>query len=82
MSDFFRRIDAAAVFDAEKPGKADLFAGRQLFVGLNCFEQGQAQRERRPLPDGARDRDATSHRLGNSRHGPQRGDDVEQAQDV
>ena len=44
MSDFFRSIDAAAVFGAEKPGKADLFAGRQLFVGLNCFEPGQAQR--------------------------------------
>src|SRR5258706_11676117 len=44
MSDFFRRIDAAPVFDAEKPGKADLFAGRHLFVGLNCFEPGQAQR--------------------------------------
>src|SRR5258708_37775309 len=44
MGGFFRRIDAAAVFDAEKPGKADLFAGRQPFVGLNCFEPGQAQR--------------------------------------
>jgi quercetin dioxygenase-like cupin family protein len=44
MSDFFRSIDAAAVFGADKPGKADLFAGRQLFVGLNCFEPGQAQR--------------------------------------
>jgi hypothetical protein len=40
MSDFFRSIDAAAVFGAEKPGKTDLFAGRQLFVGLNCFEPG------------------------------------------
>src|SRR3954453_855375 len=44
MSDFFRSIDAAAVFGADKPGKTDLFAGRQLFVGLNCFEPGQAQR--------------------------------------
>ena len=44
MSDFFRSIDAAAVFGADKPGKSDLFTGRQLFVGLNCFEPGQAQR--------------------------------------
>lgn len=44
MSEFFRSIDAAAVFGADKPGKADLFAGRQLFVGLNCFEPGQSQK--------------------------------------
>ena len=44
MSDFFRSIDAAAVFGVDKPGKVDLFAGRQLFVGLNCFEPGQSQR--------------------------------------
>lgn len=43
MSEYFRSVDDAAVFGADKPGKADLFAGRQLFVGLNCFEAGQAQ---------------------------------------
>ncbi|MEP6688636.1 MAG: cupin domain-containing protein [Gemmatimonadales bacterium] len=44
MSEYFRSVDAAAVFGPDKPGKADLFAGRQLFVGLNCFEAGQGQR--------------------------------------
>jgi hypothetical protein len=44
MSEYFRRMAAAAVFGADKPGKADLFAGRHLFVGINCFEPGQTQR--------------------------------------
>jgi quercetin dioxygenase-like cupin family protein len=44
MSDYFREIAAAAAFGADKPGKTDLFAGRHLFVGLNCFEPGQVQR--------------------------------------
>ena len=44
MSEYFRSIDEAAVFGEAKPGKADLFAGARLFVGLNCFEPGQAQR--------------------------------------
>ena len=44
MSEYFREIAAAAVFSDVKPGKADLFAGRHLFVGLNCFEPGQSQR--------------------------------------
>jgi quercetin dioxygenase-like cupin family protein len=44
MSEYFREIAAAAAFSGEKPGKADLFAGRHLFVGLNCFEPGQSQR--------------------------------------
>ena len=44
MSEYFRSVDAAAVFDRNKPGKTDLFAGHQLFVGLNCFEPGQTQR--------------------------------------
>jgi quercetin dioxygenase-like cupin family protein len=44
MSEYFRDIAAAAVFGADRPGKADLFTGRHLFVGLNCFESGQSQR--------------------------------------
>jgi quercetin dioxygenase-like cupin family protein len=44
MSDYFRRIADAEVFGADKPGKAELFAGHHLFVGLNCFEPGQSQR--------------------------------------
>lgn len=46
MTDAFTDINvaAAAVFDAGKPGKADLAEGAHLFVGLNCFEPGQAQR--------------------------------------
>ena len=44
MSDYFREIAPAAVFGADKPGKADLFTGRHLFVGINCFEPGQTQR--------------------------------------
>ena len=44
MTGNFRSIDAAAVFDPVKAGKADLYRGQQLFVGLNCFEPGQSQR--------------------------------------
>jgi quercetin dioxygenase-like cupin family protein len=44
MSQYFREIGDAALFNPEKATKADLFAGRQLFVGLNCFEPGQTQR--------------------------------------
>lgn len=44
MSEHFREIAEAAVFGDEKAGKSDLFAGRHLFVGLNCFEPGQSQR--------------------------------------
>ncbi len=44
MTNFFQSIDTAATFDAEKASKADLFSGQQLFVGLNCFEPGQAQK--------------------------------------
>jgi quercetin dioxygenase-like cupin family protein len=44
MSDFFRSIGAAATFDGSKATKADLFLGRFLFVGLNCFEPGQSQK--------------------------------------
>jgi quercetin dioxygenase-like cupin family protein len=42
--DYFRSVQAAVSFAAEAPAKADLFAGRHLFVGLNCFEPGQTQR--------------------------------------
>jgi len=44
MSEYFREIAEAATFNPEKAAKADLFSGRQLFVGLNCFEPGQTQR--------------------------------------
>ncbi|HEY7635250.1 MAG TPA: cupin domain-containing protein [Gemmatimonadales bacterium] len=44
MSDYFREIGQAAQFNPEKAAKADLFAGRHLFIGLNCFEPGQTQR--------------------------------------
>jgi quercetin dioxygenase-like cupin family protein len=44
MSDYFRQIASAATFRADAAAKADLFRGTHLFVGLNCFEPGQAQR--------------------------------------
>ena len=44
MSDYFTQIADAVSFGADRPGKADLVAGRHLFVGLNCFEPGQRQR--------------------------------------
>jgi quercetin dioxygenase-like cupin family protein len=44
MSEFFTDIRTVASFDAAKATKADLFRGDRLFVGLNCFEPGQAQR--------------------------------------
>jgi quercetin dioxygenase-like cupin family protein len=44
MSEYFREIAATAVFAGDQAAKADLFAGRHLFVGLNCFEPGQSQR--------------------------------------
>ena len=43
MSGFFRQVDEAAAFNADKAAKADLFRGSRLFVGLNCFEAGQSQ---------------------------------------
>jgi quercetin dioxygenase-like cupin family protein len=43
MTDYFKTIEAAAAFGTEKAAKIDLFRGRQLFVGLNCFEPGQSQ---------------------------------------
>ncbi len=44
MSGSFTDIDSAASFDVGKSTKTDLFRGDRLFVGLNCFEPGQAQR--------------------------------------
>ena len=44
MSESFKSVAKLATFDRDKAAKADLFAGRQLFVGLNCFEPGQSQR--------------------------------------
>jgi quercetin dioxygenase-like cupin family protein len=44
MSDFFHEIAAASTFSAGGSTKADLCRGSHLFVGLNCFEPGQAQR--------------------------------------
>ena len=43
MSQFFKSVEASQSFATDRPTKADLFAGRQLFVGLNCFEPGQTQ---------------------------------------
>jgi quercetin dioxygenase-like cupin family protein len=44
MSEFFRPIEMVATFSSEKAAKVDLFVGKQLFVGLNCFEPGQSQK--------------------------------------
>jgi quercetin dioxygenase-like cupin family protein len=44
MSDYLKAVEEASTFDADRATKADLFRGRQLFVGLNCFEPGQSQR--------------------------------------
>lgn len=44
MTEYFRSIDALTRFSGEKATKADLFLGRHLFVGLNCFEPGQSQK--------------------------------------
>lgn len=44
MSRYFTDAAAAARFDPDRAAKADLFRGNVLFVGLNCFEPGQAQK--------------------------------------
>jgi len=44
MSQYFRDIAAASSFRSDAATKADLFRGESLFVGINCFEAGQAQR--------------------------------------
>lgn len=38
-----RHLPEAARFDGGRAAKVDLFRGAGLFVGLNCFEAGQAQ---------------------------------------
>jgi quercetin dioxygenase-like cupin family protein len=43
MSDYFLKPADAARFDAAKGTKADIARGTQMFLGLNCFEPGQAQ---------------------------------------
>ncbi len=43
MSTHFMPAAQAASFRTEKATKADLFRGRGLFLGLNCFERGQSQ---------------------------------------
>jgi quercetin dioxygenase-like cupin family protein len=40
---YLARVTERAVFSRERAGKADLFRGTTLFVGLNSFEPGQAQ---------------------------------------
>lgn len=44
MTGYFKSIDDTATFSGDKAAKADLFAGRHMFVGLNCFEPGQSQK--------------------------------------
>jgi quercetin dioxygenase-like cupin family protein len=44
MTDYFKSIDDTATFSGDKAAKADLFGGRHMFVGLNCFEPGQSQK--------------------------------------
>lgn len=43
MDSYFSRPSEAARFEPGKGRKIDLHQGNQLFVGLNCFEPGQAQ---------------------------------------
>jgi quercetin dioxygenase-like cupin family protein len=44
MSDYFRKVERSAAFSPDKAVKSDLWAGERLFLGLNCFEPGQAQK--------------------------------------
>src|SRR5690349_17107217 len=44
MDEHFRDIGLTSRFSPDAATKADLFSGASLFVGLNCFEPGQAQR--------------------------------------
>jgi quercetin dioxygenase-like cupin family protein len=44
MSDYLKAVEDVSTFDPDRATKADLFRGRQLFLGLNCFEPGQSQR--------------------------------------
>jgi quercetin dioxygenase-like cupin family protein len=42
-SEIYRTVADEAKFDSTRGSKQDLWAGRQLFAGLNCFEPGQSQ---------------------------------------
>jgi quercetin dioxygenase-like cupin family protein len=44
MTNYFKSVQSLVTFQNDKPTKADLFTGRHMFVGLNCFEPGQSQR--------------------------------------
>ena len=44
MDEHFRDIAPSASFGSDTATKVDLFRGGSLFLGLNCFEAGQAQR--------------------------------------
>ena len=44
MTDYFRSLDALTGFSGERAVKVDVFRGKRLFVGLNCFEPGQSQK--------------------------------------
>lgn len=43
MASYFTRPEWAFRFNPGKAVKEDLAQGKQLFVGLNCFEPGQSQ---------------------------------------
>jgi quercetin dioxygenase-like cupin family protein len=43
VSEYLRSVGDSARYSGEKAAKVDLFRGTRLFVGLNCFEPGQAQ---------------------------------------
>jgi quercetin dioxygenase-like cupin family protein len=44
MSEYFKTVQSSVTFAPDRPTKADLFTGSQLFVGINCFEPGQSQK--------------------------------------
>lgn len=41
--EYFLTVPAKAVFSESVAAKGDLFRGKHLFAGLNCFEPGQSQ---------------------------------------
>ena len=43
LTPFAARPASRATFSPDRGTKADLFQGDHLFLGLNCFEPGQAQ---------------------------------------
>jgi mannose-6-phosphate isomerase-like protein (cupin superfamily) len=43
MKELFTSVASQARFGPEKASKSDLFRGKHLFAGLNCFETGQKQ---------------------------------------